>query len=91
MMGDEVTVRRTLSEGAVAKWQGEGLQNLYRRFDSAPGLHISSHPIAAAHYSRVRRPWLDTTFPDLLAWCSLDRGAEAISSRVRRSGALRIS
>ena len=42
MMGDEVTVRRTIGEGAVAKWQGEGLQSLYRRFDSAPRLQESS-------------------------------------------------
>jgi hypothetical protein len=26
--------------GAVAKWQGEGLQNLYRQFDPAPRLQI---------------------------------------------------
>ena len=26
--------------GAVAKWQGKGLQNLYRRFDSAPRLQL---------------------------------------------------
>ena len=30
-----------MNEGAVAKWQGKGLQNPHRRFDSAPRLHKS--------------------------------------------------
>ena len=31
--------------GAVAKWQGKGLQNLYRRFDSAPRLQFCASTI----------------------------------------------
>jgi hypothetical protein len=30
-----------LNQGAVAKWQGKGLQNPHRRFDSARRLQIS--------------------------------------------------
>jgi hypothetical protein len=36
--------------GAVAKWEGKGLQNLYRRFDSAPRLHR----IARGRFKQLR-------------------------------------
>jgi hypothetical protein len=35
---DWICTSKILFRGAVAKWQGTGLQNLYRRFDSASRL-----------------------------------------------------
>jgi hypothetical protein len=32
------------AKGAVAKWQGKGLQNLHRRFDSASRLQFPNYP-----------------------------------------------
>jgi hypothetical protein len=53
--------------GANAKWQGEGLQNPHRRFDSTPRLHtlrgvgLSDFAFAIAgtiQYSNIRpRTW----------------------------------
>jgi methylthioribulose-1-phosphate dehydratase len=41
MKSDEVRCKPNRTTGAVAKWEGKGLQNPYRRFDSAPRLHSS--------------------------------------------------
>ena len=38
-----IVLFRRFHKGAVAKWQGKGLQNLHRRFDSASRLQFRSY------------------------------------------------
>jgi signal transduction protein with GAF and PtsI domain len=49
-------IRRKTNQGAVAKWQGKGLQNPHRRFDSAPRLQGPTAP--ARDWPRATEPLL---------------------------------
>ena len=41
--------------GEVAKWQGRGLQILYRGFDSRPRLHLTTDALSVRQLADIQR------------------------------------